>query len=180
MERAAVPSLKLHVAIFTWSVSTKAALIFLLQCVTKQSVMGRKGVCIRDGLSDLFTRLRNGQMAQRASVRAPYSGVALAVLSILVERGYLRGVRVVGPESVRAPQYDMVEVFLKYDPTGRGAINSIKRVSLPSRRVYKRISKLPLPSAGLGCFILSTSRGVLHCADARRLRVGGEVLGEVL
>lgn len=119
-------------------------------------------------------------MARRASIRAPYSRLALSVLSVLVERGYVRGVRVVGPESVRAPQYDMLEIFLKYNAQGRGAISSIKRVSLPSRRVYKSIAELPLPAAGLGCFILSTHKGVIHCADARRLRVGGEVLGEIL
>ncbi len=142
--------------------------------------MGKKGVLVRDGLSDLFTRLRNGQMARRASIRAPYSRLSLSVLSVMTERGYLRGVRVVGPECVRAAQHDQLEIFLKYDPHGKGAINEIRRVSKPSRRIYKRIEKLPVSNAGLGTYLLSTSRGVMHCADARRYRVGGEVLGEIL
>lgn len=144
------------------------------------TTMGRKGVWLRDGLSDLFTRLRNGQHARRLSVRAPYSRLALNVLSVLLERGYIRGVQLIKPSSVKAPQYDMLEVFLKYDSQGRGAMNMIKRVSLPSRRVYRRIKDLPRPNHGLGTFILSTPRGVIHCTDARRLGIGGEVLGEVL
>lgn len=142
--------------------------------------MGKKGVCIRDGLSDLFTRLRNGQMAKRACIKAPYSRLALGVLSVLVERGYIRGVKKIEPESVKAPQYDMLEIYLKYDPYGIGAINSIKRISKPSRRIYMRIDQLPNSKAGLGTFLLSTSKGVVHCTDARRMRVGGEVLGEIL
>lgn len=142
--------------------------------------MGKKGVCLADPLSDLFTRLRNGQNARRVSIRTPYSRLLLSVLTVLLERGYLRGVRVIPPESPKAPQYNTMEVFLKYDPLGKGAIKSIARVSKPSRRVYTPIDKLPRASSGLGCFILSTPKGVLHCAEARRLRVGGELLGEVL
>lgn len=135
---------------------------------------------VRDGVSDLFTRIRNGQAARRLSIKATYSKLALSILSVLVESGYLRGARVLHPTSYREPQYPTIEVFLKYNPQGKGAITNIARVSKPSRRVYRAIDELPLSNAGLGSFILSTNKGVIHCADARRLRVGGEVLGEVL
>ena len=142
--------------------------------------MGRKGVCVSDPLSDMFTRIRNGQMARRLSIRSPYSRLALSVLDVLVRQGYLRGVQVLYPESPKAPQYNQLEIFLKYDSQGNGAIRSIKRVSKPSRRVYRAINDLPKASGGLGCFLLSTNQGIMHCAEARCRRVGGEVLGEVL
>lgn len=142
--------------------------------------MGRKGVSVSDPISDLFTRLRNGQMARRVTVRAPYSRFAIAVLDVLVSRGYLHNFRVVPPASPIAPQYNQLEIALKYSADGTGAIRMIRRVSKPSRRVYKSIHQLPKASAGLGEWILSTPAGVMHCAEAREKMLGGEVLGELL
>lgn len=84
------------------------------------------------------------------------------------------------PASPRAPQYNKIEIDLKYNTEGDGAIRKIRRVSKPSRRVYRSIHELPLASGGLGSWIMSTPKGVMHCAEAREKRVGGEILGEVL
>lgn len=143
--------------------------------------MGRaKGVLVSDKISDLFTRIRNGQQARRVTILAPYSGLSTSVLSVLIERGYIRSARVLHPDPRPAPQYKQLEIFLKYDEEGEGAIKKIQRVSRPTRRVYSRIDELCRNARGLGCWILSTNQGVLHCGKARELRVGGEVLGEVL
>jgi small subunit ribosomal protein S8 len=139
--------------------------------------MGRKGVSLADPLSDLFTRLRNGQLARRASVSLPYSRFGLSVLELLVREGYLIGVRTVPPLSPRAPQYNTVQAFLKYDSVGTPAIQSISRVSTPSRRVTTSISRLPAANGGLATWILTTPKGVLTCAQARAAGVGGEVIG---
>ena len=138
--------------------------------------MGRRGVFVADLLSDLFARLRNGQAARRVSVTAPYSGLSAAVVGVLAGQGFVRGARAL---ELRAGVREL-EVFLKYDEEGVGAIRKLRRVSKPSRRVSARLRDLPRASRGLGCWILSTSRGVMHCARARELGVGGEILGEVL
>lgn len=142
--------------------------------------MGRKGVSISDPVSDLFTRLRNGQLAKRASVGLPYSKFGLAILAVLVREGYLIGARTIPPASPRAPQYNTVEAFLKYDASGEPAIRSISRVSIPSKTVFSSVRKLPASKGGLGTLLLTTPKGVITCREARELNVGGEVLGEVL
>jgi small subunit ribosomal protein S8 len=141
--------------------------------------MGRKGVAVSDPLSDLFTRLRNGQRARLASVSLRYSRFAISILDLLVREGYLLGVRVIPPASPRAPQYNTLEAFLKYDPQGRPSIKSINRVSIPSRKVVTSIAKLPVPKGGLASWILTTPKGVMTCAQARANRVGGEIIGIV-
>lgn len=142
--------------------------------------MGRKGVLLADPVSDLFTRIRNGQAAKRMSIRHPYSRFALSIVDALVRHSYVESVKIIPPASPKAPQFDHLEISLKYDNTGNGVIRKIKRISKPSRRIYRAIDELPLASGGLGAWILSTPKGVLHCAEARERRVGGEVLGEVL
>lgn len=142
--------------------------------------MGRKGVLLCDPISDLFTRLRNGQAARRATILHPYSRFTAAVLASLHRHGYIAAFEVIPPASPRAPQYSTLQISLKYNLHGLPAIRRIRRVSKPSRRVYRGIHELPLASGGLGSWILSTPAGVLHCAEAREKRVGGEVLGEIL
>jgi small subunit ribosomal protein S8 len=141
--------------------------------------MGRKGVSVSDPVSDLFTRIRNGQLARRASIGLPYSRFGLAILEVLVREGYLIGVRTVPPPSPRAPQYNTLQAFLKYDAAGQPAIKTIARTSTPSRRVSSAIQRLPLANGGLATWILTTPKGVLTCAQARAQNVGGEVLGMV-
>lgn len=141
--------------------------------------MGRKGVSISDPVSDMFTRIRNGQMARRASIGVPFSRFRLAILALLVREGYLLGVRTVPPASPRDPQFNTLEVYLKYDSAGHPAIKSITRASTPSKPYFSSIRRLPLANDGLGTWILTTPKGVLTCAEARSQNVGGEVLGMV-
>lgn len=139
----------------------------------------RKAVLLRDPLSDLFTRIRNGYAAKRATITHPYSRHSGDVVSALIRQNYLRSMQIVPPESPRHPQFDTMRITLNYDSLGNPSIRYIRRVSKPSRRVYHKITHIPLASAGLGSWILSTPEGVLHCTEARTKRIGGEVLGEV-
>lgn len=141
--------------------------------------MGRKGVLLADPISDLLTRIRNGHAARRAAILHPYSRTTAAIVSSLIRLGYVNSMRVLPPESPRAPQFNHLEISLKYDTEGNPAIRRIRRVSKPSKRIYRQIANLPLASAGLGSWILSTPKGILHCAEARESRLGGEILAEV-
>jgi small subunit ribosomal protein S8 len=141
--------------------------------------MGRKGVSISDPVSDLFARIRNGQLARRSSIGLPYSRFGLAILEVMVREGYILGVRTVPPPSPRAPQYNTLQAFLKYNAAGEPAIRTISRTSIPSRRVTSSVRKLPLVNGGLATLILTTPKGVLTCAEARAENVGGEIIGMV-
>ena len=126
---------------------------------------------IQDPVADLLTRVRNAQQARHATVNVPASNLKEAILEILVDRGYLASVERID----EGPQGTLV-AELRYDGENVGLIQSIKRVSRPSRRVYVGVDEIPEVLNGLGVAILSTSRGVLADDEARTANVGGELL----
>lgn len=131
-------------------------------------------MAMNDLLSDLLTRIRNGQRANLAQIKAPASNLLVNVLAVLKKEGYILDYRkgeVVGGKSE-------VEIDLKYYD-GEPVIKEIKRISTPGRRNYSKISELPQYYNGLGIAILSTPKGVMSDYDARLANVGGEVLCSV-
>jgi len=131
-------------------------------------------MAMSDPLGDLLTRIRNGQQANKASIKAPSSRLHRNVLDVLQREGYIRGY---GEHELRRGVRE-VEIELKY-AEGSPAIQEIARVSTPGRRVYSKIRELPRVYNGLGISILSTPQGVLSDAEARTQNVGGEVLCRV-
>jgi small subunit ribosomal protein S8 len=130
-------------------------------------------MAMNDPLSDLLTRIRNGQQARKDSVLTPASKLRAHVLDVLQREGYIRGYS----EEVLAGQKGL-RIELKYFE-GQPAIQHLARVSKPGRRVYSGAKELPRIRNGLGVVIVSTPRGVLTDAEAREHNVGGEVLAEV-
>ena len=128
---------------------------------------------MNDPLSDLLTRIRNGQQARKDSVLTPASKLRSHVLDVLQREGYIRGYS----EELLAGQKGL-RIELKYFE-GQPAIQHLARVSKPGRRVYSGSKDLPRIRNGLGVVIVSTPRGVLSDAEAREHNVGGEVLAEV-
>ena len=128
-----------------------------------------------DPLGDMLTRIRNGQRAGFASVRAPGSRLRENVLEALKREGYIRSYR---SEESRPGIPPELVIELKY-ADGAPVIREISRVSKPGRRVYSKIKELPRIYNGLGISILSTPRGVLSDQEARAANVGGEVLCRV-
>jgi small subunit ribosomal protein S8 len=127
-----------------------------------------------DPLADLLTRIRNGQMARKQSVKSPASKLRSNVLDVLAREGYIRGW---SASEVRKGINELT-LELKYHE-GQPAIREIARVSTPGRRVYSKIRDLPRVYNGLGIAILSTPRGVMSDHEARQQNVGGEVLCRV-
>ena len=130
-------------------------------------------MAMNDPLSDLLTRIRNGQQARKDSVLTPASKLRAHVLDVLQREGYIRGYS----EEVLAGQKGL-RIELKYFE-GQPAIQHLARISKPGRRVYSGSKELPRIRNGLGVVIVSTPRGVLSDAEAREQNVGGEVLAEV-
>lgn len=123
-----------------------------------------------DPIADMLTRIRNGQMIEKETVRMPSSKIKSAIAQVLRDEGYIDGYKV-HPMDGR-PE---IEITLKYY-AGSPVIEKIDRVSKPGLRIYKGRNDLPRVMNGLGVAILSTSQGVMTERKARSLGVGGEVL----
>jgi small subunit ribosomal protein S8 len=123
-----------------------------------------------DPIADMLTRIRNAQMAEKATVQMPASKVKVAIAKVLKDEGYIEGFAMVGEETRR-----QLEIALKYY-AGRPVIEKIERVSKPGLRIYKGKDDIPRVMNGLGIAIVSTSRGVMTDRKARATGVGGEVL----
>ena len=124
-----------------------------------------------DPLSDMLTRIRNGQRANKAAVQSPASNMRVNVLEVLQREGYIRGYELESDDR----GLPGVRIELKYYE-GAPVIRELHRVSKPGRRVYSKIKDLKRVYSGLGISILSTPRGVLSDGEARAANVGGEVL----
>jgi small subunit ribosomal protein S8 len=127
-----------------------------------------------DPIADMLTRIRNAALARHDRTEVPASRMKAAVAEILKSEGFIADVR--ESEGEGPPKLTIV---LKYGRDRQSAIDGVRRVSRPGRRVYVRHDGIPRVRSGLGISILSTSHGVMSDREARRLRLGGELLCEV-
>lgn len=125
---------------------------------------------MQDPLADMLTRIRNAQMAEKASVAMPSSTLKVAVANVLQAEGYVSDVNVEDNDGKAK-----LVIGLKYH-NGQPVIAEIDRASRPGLRVYSSSSDLPKVRGGLGIAIVSTSKGVMTDRAARSAGVGGEVL----
>jgi small subunit ribosomal protein S8 len=125
---------------------------------------------VNDPIADLLTRIRNAGRAGQRRVSLPRSRLKEAVLKTLKTSGFIKDYQV---------KDGQLMVSLKYTPDGEPAIENLKRISKPGRRVYRSVDKLPFVRNGYGIAIISTSRGVMTDREARKENLGGEVLAEV-
>ncbi len=130
-------------------------------------------MAMNDLLSDMLTRIRNGQNARLAVVNAQYSKLLANVCEVLKKEGFIKDWAQTGENNKPS-----LEIHLKYHE-GEAVIKKIARVSTPGRRHYSPISLLKKVNNGLGIFILSTSQGVMTDHEARQKNIGGEVLCSV-
>ncbi len=130
---------------------------------------------INDHVSDMLARIKNGQRAGHRSVLVTVSNLNRNILDVLKREGFIEGFE----NAQNANEKPAIKVDLKYFADGRPAIARARRVSTPGRRQYFKTDKLPQVSSGLGVAIVSTSKGVMTDHEARKSRVGGEVLALV-
>ncbi len=124
---------------------------------------------MNDTISDLLTRLRNGQMSNKDSVSIPFSKMKEALCKVMLDEGYINGI------SIEEGDYKNIIVDLKYYD-GKPVIDFIKRVSRPGLRIYKSANDIPLVKNGLGICIVSTSQGLMTGQDGKRKKCGGEII----
>ncbi len=127
-----------------------------------------------DPIADMLTRVRNAYAAKHQKVDVPLSKIKIEIARILKEEGFINNYKVIG-EGVRRN----IRVYLRYGPRGEQVVSKLERVSKPGCRVYVNGTSIPNVLGGMGINILSTSRGLMTDRQARRERVGGEILCRV-
>ena len=127
-----------------------------------------------DPISDMLARIRNASTAMHDDVLIPASKIKENIARILLDEGYVNGLEV-----VQDGVHPMIKINLRYSQERERAISGIRRISKPGRRVYRGAQELPRVLGGLGVAIISTSQGVMTAKQARRAKVGGEVLAYV-
>ena len=127
-----------------------------------------------DPIADLLTRIRNASMARFERVDVPSSKMKLSIAKMLKEEGYIQNYKL-----IKDKRQGILRLYLKYDKNNVPVIGGLERVSKPSCRVYVRHDRIPYIFNGLGTAILSTSKGVLTDREARKQRVGGELLCKI-
>lgn len=126
-----------------------------------------------DPISDMLTRIRNALAAGKGELVMPYSKFKHSLAAVLLTEGFISGVNEL-PGRVKTLQLN-----LKYDQTGAPVITGIKRVSTPGQRIYLPADRIPRTNGGFGVTVVSTSKGLLTDKQARKDRLGGEVVCQV-
>jgi small subunit ribosomal protein S8 len=127
-----------------------------------------------DPIADFLTRVRNAVRARHQQVEAPWSRMTERIARVMQEEGFLAEVT-----TDTEAQWARLRITLRYTDRRGSIITGVARVSKPSLRVYVGCDEIPLVRQGLGINILSTPKGVLVDREARRQRVGGEILCSV-
>lgn len=130
---------------------------------------------ITDPIADMLTRIRNGLQAQHEMVVVPASKEKVAIAQILKKEGYISDYSLEG-ESAKDK---VINITLKYGPDNQKVISGLKRISKPGLRVYAKNDDVPRVLNGLGIAIISTSKGIMTDAQARKENLGGEVIAYI-
>ncbi len=128
---------------------------------------------LTDPIADMLTRVRNANTAMHDTVTMPSSKQKVALAKLLESEGYISGFAVA--PSTKGPG-EVLTITMKYSSERDRTISGLRRISTPGLRVYRKADSVPRVLGGLGVAVLSTSRGLMTDREARRQKVGGEVL----
>ena len=139
-----------------------------------QALRNHLGNMNTDPIADLLTRIRNAQMARLEVTVVPYSKMKFSIAQILERRGFVKNVELKGRGIKR-----VIQIGLKYRAEGTPRVLGLKRVSKPGQRKYSDVLRMHKVKGGTGIAIISTSKGLMSDIDARKEKIGGEVICEV-
>ena len=128
-------------------------------------------MAIIDPIADMLTRIRNANRARHKEVGMPSSNLKLEIVKILKQEGYIKDY-----ELVKGNKQGIIKIQLKYEPSKKGVISVIKRVSKPGLRIFVKKDNIAKVLNGMGISILSTSKGILTDKKAGEMGVGGELI----
>ncbi len=127
-----------------------------------------------DPIADMLTRIRNAIQARKDQVDLPASRLKLELARLLKAEGFIKNFKVIQEEN-----RELLKLFLKYDDQKKSVIEGIEKISTPGRRVYVGVDSIPLFRKGMGVMVLSTNKGLMTDENARKERVGGEILCKI-
>lgn len=125
-----------------------------------------------DPISDMLTRIRNALAAGLPELVMPYSKLKENLANLLLKEGFIAGVNVL------KDKHTQLKISLKYS-AGNPVITGINRVSKPGQRIYSQVSSIPRTNGGYGITVVSTSKGLMTDKEARKGRLGGEIICQV-
>jgi small subunit ribosomal protein S8 len=128
---------------------------------------------LTDPIADMLTRIRNANTAMHDEVRMPASKQKVALATILEKEGYISGFSLA--PATTAPG-DVLTISMKYSNDRKRTISGVRRISTPGLRIYRRSGTVPRVLGSLGVAVLSTSQGLMTDREARKRKVGGEIL----
>jgi len=127
-----------------------------------------------DPITDTLNRIKNAQAVSQQTVKIPFSKINLKLIDILKDKGFILDFKKVGLKKDRT-----IRINLKYDTNKKPAISGFKRVSKPGQRIYKKVKEIGRVKGGMGMGIISTSKGLMTDKEARKEKIGGEVVCEI-
>ena len=126
-----------------------------------------------DPIGDMLARIKNSQLRNYKKIQMPNSKFKVKIAEVLKNEGYIIDYKIISNDKIST-----LEINLKYN-SGNPVINSIERVSKPGRRIFSSAQGLPKINNGLGIAIVSTQKGVMTDIDARKQKIGGEIICKV-
>ena len=127
-----------------------------------------------DPITDMLNRIRNAQLVRHEVVEIPFSGIKFKIAEILKKQGFVLDYKKMGKATGK-----LIKIDLKYTEEKEPAISGFKRVSKPGQKIYKRAKEIRRVKGGSGMAIVSTSKGVMTGEEARKQKIGGEILCEI-
>ncbi len=127
-----------------------------------------------DPIADMLTKIRNAQAAKKETVAVSYSKIKMAIADLLAKEKFIKEVEHKGKKGKKA-----INIVLLYDEKGAPAISHIARISKLSQRIYAPVKKIKLIRQGSGTQIISTPKGLMTDKEARKEKVGGEIICEI-
>jgi len=126
-----------------------------------------------DPIADMLIRIKNAAAAHKAEVVMPFSNFKASLAKLLEREGF------VGAVTEVPGRFKSLQLNLKYDTQGQPVISGLKRISKPGQRIYLPVGRIPRTNSGLGVTVISTSQGLLSDKEARKAKIGGEVICQV-
>ena len=126
-----------------------------------------------DPIADMLTRIRNASLAKKAELVLPYSKFKASLAQVLLKEGFIKAFNELTGE------HKMLQIHLKYSDSEEAVITNIQRVSKPGQRIYLPSDKIPRANSGYGITVVSTSKGLMTDKQARKEKIGGEIVCQV-
>jgi len=133
-----------------------------------------------DPIADMFTRIRNASAVKKPEVLLPMSKLKYEIAKILQTEGWIKNASIVpGGLDGAHSKFDELRIELKYRKNGKPQISSIQRVSKPGLKIYVSKDEIPTVLNNFGLALVSTSKGLMTGKEARKNKIGGELIGEI-